>query len=196
MSPESRDAMRKDSARDEDPEGEGEASMDPNEMIQAAVTAALGPLMERVSAIETSLSGMAEEMDDVRDPDDTVTTDAIARAEILKPGFKLPTFDAKPGSRAQREAVIGFQRQVLSEAFNTSDGRAAIAPLVNSARPNFQTMSAGEVGVVFRAASERMRDAANARIVTALPTRIVDGERKTFDNKAWNDKNKQFWKRA
>jgi hypothetical protein len=190
MTPDSMNAMRHDGkkARDEDPEGDTPPP-DPMEMIKAAVTQALAPVVARLDSLEQAL-------DESGDPDDSMTTDAIGRAEILKPGIKLPTFDAAPGSRKQRDAIVAFQRQTLSEAFNTKDGRAAIAPLVSGNRPNFATMDAAVVDVVFRGASERMRDANNARVSVALPTiTTADGERKTFDNKTWNNKNKEFWAR-
>ena len=144
-----------DKARDEDvvkntKDEEGDApaeAPDVETMLKSIIGEALAPLTARLDALESAL-------EDVSDSEDSATQDAVARAEVLRPGFKMPTFDAKPGSRDQKTALHAMKVGVLKEAFATADGRAVIGALVTDARPDFSKYTPREVDVIFRAASE------------------------------------------
>jgi hypothetical protein len=154
-----------DKARDEDVAGkvkdeegpDGDEPPDIQAMLADVVGKAVAPLMARLDALESAI-------EDVADPEDTATQDAVARAEVLKPGFKLPTFDAKPGSRDQKTALHTMKVAVLKETFATPEGRELVGGLVRDARPDFAKMTPREVDVIFVAASDRASAANNAPV--------------------------------
>ena len=187
-----------DDTTDDDTEGDEDNSMaegltkeDVAEAVTAAVKAATEPLIARIEELESAV-------EDVADPDDDMTQDSVARAEVLMPGFTLPAFDAKPGSKAHRDALVGMQRRVLSQAYATRDGMSVIRPLVASARPDFARMPVGELGVVFRGASAALASANNARQTPQHMAMIKDseGKRGPLTQDAWNGANKDFWKKG
>ncbi|MDT1903235.1 hypothetical protein FPK34_19330, partial [Acinetobacter baumannii] len=63
--------------------------------------------------------------------------EVLSRAEVLVPGFKMPTFD----SANNGQAVLNTKRNVLKQAYATEDGQKALKPFVG-ATPNFDTMPA------------------------------------------------------
>lgn len=84
------------------------------------------------------------------------TTDALAAAEILVPGFKAPTAD----SITTFDAVATMQRSVLTELHKTADGAALLKPLLKGRA--IDSLSAESVSVTFDAAAELQRRANNA----------------------------------
>ena len=136
------------------------------EKVKALIGEAMGPVSDALSAINSKLEAMntktdavVEAMEDMTDPEDMGTQDAIARAEIIAPGINLPALDAKPGSKAHRDGLVNFERAALAKAFGTNDGRIAIQALTGHARPDFTRMPANEVAVVFRGVSTLIADA-------------------------------------
>ncbi|MFX6040239.1 hypothetical protein ABTE96_19930, partial [Acinetobacter baumannii] len=65
---------------------------------------------------------------------DLYTGDAAAsipsRAEILAPGIKLPTLDAKMNTKDRAAALCKCQRKALDLAYQTEAGKKAIAPFL------------------------------------------------------------------
>jgi hypothetical protein len=96
----------------------------------------------------------AEESDDDKKKTADAMRDTVSRAEILAPGFKMPTADGKIKG-VERVAIA--QRKALSEYAKTAD----LAPLL--AGRTVDAMSAAEVATTFVAASEIARATNNSR---------------------------------
>jgi hypothetical protein len=197
------DKEGEDDTKDEDTDTDDSTEDDDmTTAVAEAITAALAPLVERLEKLEGSVrdaATVAQSAAVAADPEGRITQDALARAELLKPGIQLPVFDAAPGSPQATEALVAFQRRALQEGYATADGRAAIAPLLTTpGHPRFESMSAGEIGLLFRAASNTIRDANNAKLTAPQhvgPQEMRDGKLQPVTNQSWNDANKRFWKR-
>lgn len=95
------------------------------------------------------------------DPGTTYTGDAfrevVARAEILAPGFSIPTND----SAKTADAVAKLQRRVLAEALTSDTGRWALEPLLNGRA--LDKLTADALDAVFIGAAEMMKRHNNAQ---------------------------------
>lgn len=114
--------------------------------------------------------------------------DVLSRAEILAPGFKMPTADAAPRRLAD---VVGVQRKVLADAARTADGAALVSPLL--AGRTVDALSAAEVATVFVAAAEMARVQNNSR---AARQGIATKDQKlggAVSNADINARNAAFW---
>ncbi len=61
--------------------------------------------------------------------------EVLSRAEILSPGYRMPTFDSANNGKA----VLNTKRAVLKTAYATQDGQKAIAPFVGP-NPDFDKL--------------------------------------------------------
>lgn len=114
--------------------------------------------------------------------------DVLSRAEILAPGFKMPTADAAPRRLAD---VAGVQRKVLADATRTADGAALVSPLL--AGRTVDALSAAEVATVFVAAAEMARVQNNSRAARqgiATKDQNLGG---AVSNADINARNAAFW---
>lgn len=84
--------------------------------------------------------------------------DAVARAEILAPGFKAPTHDS--ALTAGR-----FYRQALRAALKTADGAAALAPMLGGR--DIKQFTGDSLHAVFIGASEVVKAKNNAIKISA-----------------------------
>lgn len=82
------------------------------------------------------------------------------RAEILAPGTKLPTFDAKTTDGQRIAALCSCQRKALEQAYATDHGRELIEPLL--AGGTIGKLSLHQLNTAFIAASELMKQHNNA----------------------------------
>lgn len=95
-------------------------------------------------------------------------TDMLAKAEILAPGVSTPTFDAASAAVRTVDAMCGFRRRVLREAYATADAKIAIDAFLAGAQPNFhdvRAMTCDRVSAVFDGAATlltQQRQAAGA----------------------------------
>ena len=164
---------------DEEGEPEKDTAMDEDkvrEICTVAISEAMAPVMERLDAIanatvqqQEQVAEIAEAVDEMSDPEDMATQDAVARAAILAPNLARPTTDAKPGSKPHRDAMSGFKRDALRAALTTTDGAAAVQAVLGHAQPHrIATLSPAEVNLAFRAASQSMLDRNAARTVDTL----------------------------
>lgn len=86
-----------------------------------------------------------------------------ARAEILAPGIKLPTFDsAKASTKDTAAHLCACQRRALVAAHKTDDGKAVLAPFVGAGTVDFDKMPPMAVNAIFTSAAEAMRARNNA----------------------------------
>lgn len=167
--------------------------------VAAAIKEALTPFAERLEKLEgTARDAAATALHAARDadPQGRNLQEVIARAEILKPGIQLQTFDAAPGTPQAVAAVEAFQRKALKESFATTDGRKAIEAATGSSYTDFDALPGAAISVIFRAASNSMRDANNAKAVApqhAGPMEMRDGKLQPVTIASWNDANKKFW---
>lgn len=113
--------------------------------------------------------------------------EVLSRAEVLVPGFKMPTFD----SANNGQAVLNTKRNVLKQAYATADGQKAIKPFVG-ATPNFETMPAYTVDAAFIGASELLKQQNNAAGVrSGISTR--DFGRAPMTPAEMNKRNREYW---
>jgi len=117
--------------------------------------------------------------------------DVAARAEILAPGFKVPTFDAKADPKKANDALCGCKRKALDTAYATDDGRKAIEPFLAGRTADFGKMSCAALDSVFVGASELMRQANNARGVRQGITTKDFGRASSVSD--INRRNREFW---
>ncbi|HBJ3705720.1 TPA: DUF2213 domain-containing protein [Acinetobacter baumannii] len=113
--------------------------------------------------------------------------EVLSRAEVLVPGFKMPTFD----SANNCQAVLNTKRNVLKQAYATEDGQKALKPFVG-ATPNFDTMPAYTVDAAFIGASELIKQQNNAAGVrSGISTR--DFGRAPMTPAEMNKRNREYW---
>ncbi|HFG6939043.1 hypothetical protein BFR69_04550 [Acinetobacter pittii] len=114
--------------------------------------------------------------------------EVLSRAEVLVPGFKMPTFD----SANNGPAVLNTKRNVLKQAHATADGQKVLAPFVG-ANPNFDTMAAYTIDAAFIGASELIKQQNNAAGVrSGISTR--DFGRAPITPAEMNKINREYWK--
>lgn len=80
----------------------------------------------------------------------------LADAEILVPGFRLPTFDTKAKRKITIDAMCNTRRSVLKQLGATTDGSAFLTGLSIDAR-TFETAKCADVAVAFRTAAGAKR---------------------------------------
>lgn len=111
------------------------------------------------------------------------------RAEILAPGFKLPTFDAAKGMTA--DAACSCQRKALAAAYDTDSGRKAIEPFLGGKTADFAGMKADQVAAIFAGAAEVRRTQNNAAgIRSGIGTRDFGGPMSAAEI---NARNRAYW---
>lgn len=84
--------------------------------------------------------------------------EVISRAEILSPGYRMPTFDSVNNGKA----VLNAKRSVLKQAHATEDGQKAISPFVG-ANPDFYKLPAHTIDAAFAGASELIKQQNNMK---------------------------------
>lgn len=142
---------------------------DPAQARFAAIEASVQALTEAVQKLiaPPAADAEGEEKDDPdtkvedEDPEAEVekktASDAIAKAEILAPGVRLPAFDA---ATVKNSAVTALRRKALTTAYAGSH-KAAIDSVLGGRKANFDAMPVSILGVVFDAAAALARDANN-----------------------------------
>lgn len=111
------------------------------------------------------------------------------RAEILAPGFKLPTFDAAKGMTA--DAACACQRKALATAYDTEAGRKAIEPFLGGKTADFAGMKPEQVAAIFAGAAEVRRTQNNAAgIRSGIGTRDFGGPMSAAEI---NARNRAYW---
>lgn len=128
---------------------------------------------------------------------DLYTGDAAAsipsRAEILAPGIKLPTLDAKMATADRAAALCKCQRKALDLAYKTDAGRAAITPFLGGLTADFERLPAALVHAAFMGASEMVKAQNNgATSKTGITTKDFGKARTVADI---NAANRKFWDR-
>ncbi len=116
--------------------------------------------------------------------------DAISRAEILAPGIKLPTFDAKADRKKTSDSICALRRKALDKAMADEKMAAHVTPFVADGNTDFSKMTCDAVKLIFGGASELAKRANNRG------TRDNGGAQKAANMiSAINQANAEFWAR-
>ncbi|ENW20959.1 DUF2213 domain-containing protein [Acinetobacter haemolyticus] len=113
--------------------------------------------------------------------------EVISRAEILSPGYRMPTFDSAKNGKA----VLNVKRQVLKASFATQDGQKAITPFVG-ANPDFDKLPVYTIDAAFAGASELIKQQNNALGVRS-GIKTSDFGRAAPTPADINARNREFW---
>lgn len=167
--------LKKAAAEDDDDDDDGSQTGDGD-----------GDLTEAVPAKKTSEEGV-----------EIFTGDAaahiMARAEILSPGIKLPTLDAKMSTKDRAAALCKCQRKALDNAYQTEAGKAAIDPFLGGRTADFDAMPMASVHAAFTGAAELMKARNNSGAGASKVTTRDFGTRKSVAD--INAENRKFWDR-
>ncbi len=174
-----------------------------------AVLAAISTIGQRLDTMDAQIKALAtkdsdekEEAEDDDDEDDGKTKDAalkrfrdaVSRAEILSPGLRVPTTDAKATAKTIDAAICACQRKALAAAYATDAGKKAVEPFLGGGDPTFDTMDAAALQAAFIGASELMRAQNNAAGLRPGVT-TQDFGRAPVKTADLNAKNRAFWNR-
>lgn len=118
--------------------------------------------------------------------------DTVARAEILVPGVKLPTMDAKAPAKATFDSLCAFRRQVMAKAVGDEKTNKIISPLV--AGRDLKRMTCDSVAVLFTGASELVKAHNTHRATQGFGPRIRDtGPSKVASPAEINKAARELW---
>jgi hypothetical protein len=109
--------------------------------------------------------------------------DAKARAEILAPGVKLPTFDAKLDAKKTSDAICVLRRRALRTAL-TNDNASLVKSIVGDA--DVAKMPCGIAAMAFNAASELVKQ-------KNMASKTVTTDAKPEPKKDLNQIHADFW---
>jgi hypothetical protein len=82
--------------------------------------------------------------------------ETVSRAEILSPGIRLHTFDARANFKLTQDAMCAMKRRALGNALDNKDLGPIIRPLTGDA-PDIKAMSCDKLADMFAGASELVR---------------------------------------
>ncbi|WP_237772448.1 DUF2213 domain-containing protein [Herbaspirillum robiniae] len=117
----------------------------------------------------------------------------LSRAEILVPGIKVPTVDAKASTKDRAVALCSCQRKALDTAFKTDAGKSAITPFLGGQAADFEKMPVHQVHATFMGASELMKARNNdGTSASKINTRDFGKRHSVAD---MNAANRKFWNR-
>ncbi len=81
--------------------------------------------------------------------------DTLARGEILMPGIRLPTFDSAIDAKTMDLRLCSFRRRVITAAYETDHGNAAIKPYLGGSK--IEALTCDAVKVLFAASSDNAK---------------------------------------
>lgn len=113
--------------------------------------------------------------------------EVISRAEILSPGYRMPTLDSANNGKA----VLSVKRQVLKASYATQDGQKAIAPFVG-VDPDFDKLPIHTIDAAFAGASELIKQQNNSRGVRS-GIKTSDFGRSAPTPAEINARNRAYW---
>ncbi|AOK61990.1 hypothetical protein WM29_22955 [Burkholderia ubonensis] len=111
--------------------------------------------------------------------------DALSRAEILAPGVRLPTFDAKVARTKTVDAICVLRRRALRAAMDNENAEA-VKTVIGGA--DISGMPCSAVQAFFNAASELVRGK-NSGVLQRRTSDSAQGARKDI-----NEVHAEFWK--
>lgn len=124
----------------------------------------------------------------------------LAQAEILVPGFRMPTFDAKLKRAATVDAMCSARRKALGLACATADGNALVVAIAGSVNPDIDKMGCKDVATLFKAAAgakallnNRAGTKDSGSAANAAASQQVGVARQTLSD--INKANQEYWAR-
>lgn len=168
------DAIEGAIAPDDAPEGEGEEMPEGEGDEPPAEGGEEAPDEGGAETKDSAESDEDEDKDKMKQPTmdsagvSAMFRDTMARAEILAPGFKLPTFDGKRTASANFKTLCDARRRILAKALEDANTAKVIQPVV--AGKDFGKLTCDSLGTVFMAASELVKATNNRKVsITATP---------------------------
>lgn len=121
----------------------------------------------------------------------------MADAEILVPGFRMPTFDSKAKRKATVDNMCAARRKALDAAYATADGKVLIDSVSGRTSLTLDKMTCVEAATLFRAAAGAKK-LLNNRQATGdahrVPNQQVNaGSTATKSIADLNKANAEFW---
>lgn len=96
----------------------------------------------------------------------------LAKAELLAPGIRLPTFDAKADAARTIDSLCRLRRAALRTAWATDDGRSVINQVYQGdLSKNLGAMDCAKAALVFNGAAALVRSQTNAQLSSHHGTR-------------------------
>jgi hypothetical protein len=118
----------------------------------------------------------------------------LAKAEVLVPGFRVPTFDAKALRKTTVDSMCSLRRKVVDAAYMTKDGATLINGITGRDSLNLVKMGCADVAVLFNAASAAKAAINNAGATRDSATQAAQPAAKGLPSIAEiNKANKEFW---
>lgn len=165
------------SGADEDPDDDDEKKKEMKEVkdsIKAVADSvvALGKMVKDMmgGTSPTEVTGDKDEEEDAEGKGRTADSAALevgfrqvlADAEILVPGFSMPTFDAKVKRKITVDSMCATRRRVLDATYATADGKALLNMLTGQQTLDTVAMDCKQTAVLFRSAAGSKRAINNA----------------------------------
>jgi hypothetical protein len=124
-------------------------------------------------------------------------SDLIANAEIIAPGTRIPTFDARLPMKSTAERLCKYRRLVMEKAFKDGDTAALIQDTVGIATfDGIKPLGCDSVKMAFNAVASAMAATNNrrsVRTVAATPTRDNNRTAGPPSIAQMNKDAKEFW---
>jgi hypothetical protein len=114
--------------------------------------------------------------------------ETVSRAEILAPGLKLPTRDAKATPQQVRDSLCLLRRRALARALHDESTRSTVVAVNGGREPNITTMTCDHAALLFNGAAEmtrRQRQSGGGGIPTPSASAAVLRD--------INERNRNFW---
>jgi hypothetical protein len=124
-------------------------------------------------------------------------SDLVANAEIIAPGTRIPTFDARLPMKSTAERLCKYRRLVMEKAFKDADTAAVIKDTIGIATyDGIKPLGCDSVKMAFNAVGAAMASQNNGRTVrtaAAQPTRDTTGYAGPPSIAKMNQAAKEFW---
>jgi len=120
-------------------------------------------------------------------------TTLMAQAEVLVPGFRMPTFDAKAKRKVTIDSMCQTRRKVMDAFMATAAGHEMVVTLTGKKAPTLDGMGCVDVANLFRSAAGAkaiVNNAAATKDSAALPVAETTPVRTIA---SINAANKAFW---
>jgi hypothetical protein len=119
----------------------------------------------------------------------------LAQAEVLVPGFRMPTFDAKLKRKATVDNMCATRRRALDLFSSTHDGLALVKQ-IHGSEPTVSKMACGDVSTLFRAASVAKGLQNNKGVATSDSAKTLPNSQHAIGTNSIADinaRNAEFW---
>lgn len=129
---------------------------------------------------------------------ETGYVELASQAEILVPGFKVPTFDAALTRAATVDRMCNVRRKVLDQFGSSPEGQALLLAANGGQPVDLLTMDCAGAAILFGNAAKAKAGANNAaatRDAARLPEQVPQGVVQTgiITQSAFNEANAKFW---